>query len=201
MGIKEENWQAGVGIITGIFAKEVLVATFNNLYSPAPGESETPLAMKEVWQQAIGSITSNVQDINPDDPLGVDVGEISDLNRAAVEQDVRLSTYQHMQNAFDGQLGAFSYLVFILLYTPCVAAMGAIKNEVGPAWAGFAAVWSFTLAYCAATLCYQIGQWSAAPVYASTAIAVVLLCFIGIYALLKRAAKRRKTLPVVVKYS
>jgi len=34
MGIKEENWQAAVGIITGIFAKEVLVATFNSLYSP-----------------------------------------------------------------------------------------------------------------------------------------------------------------------
>ena len=39
MGVKEDNWQASVGIITGLFAKEALVATFNSLYSPASEEA------------------------------------------------------------------------------------------------------------------------------------------------------------------
>ena len=35
MGIREDNWQATVGIFTGIFAKEVVVGTLDALYSPA----------------------------------------------------------------------------------------------------------------------------------------------------------------------
>lgn len=201
MGIKEENWQAGVGIITGIFAKEVLVATFNNLYSPQVAEAEAPPEFAQVWRDAVGSIGANLVDIKPEDPLGVDVGEVSDLAVAAAEQDVQLSTYHNMQTAFDGKLGAFSYLLFILLYTPCVAAMGAIKNEVGPAWAGFAAVWSFVLAYCAATLCYQMGIWMSAPVSASITIAVVVLCLWGVYMSLRRMAVKRKIIPIAVNYS
>lgn len=201
MGIKEDNWQAGVGIITGIFAKEVLVATFNSLYSPQEGADEQLPELSEVWLEATQSVGSNLLGINYDDPLGVDVGEVTDLNIAAQEQEVEVSTYHNMQNAFDGQLGAFSYLLFILLYTPCVAAMGAIKNEVGSAWAGFAAVWSFMLAYCMATLCYQIGTWSASPLTASVTIGIVILCLCGVYLTLKRKAAKRKTIPTVVNYS
>ncbi|MBA6328655.1 hypothetical protein H4J46_12025 [Colwellia sp. MB02u-6] len=58
-----------------------------------------------------------------------------------------------MQAAFAGKIGAFFYLLFILLYTPCAAEMGAIKNEVGTRWAIFAALWSFTLAYLSAAAC------------------------------------------------
>ncbi len=201
MGIREDNWQAGVGIITGIFAKEVLVATFNSLYSPQQGGAQALPAFGDVWQEAVDSIGANLLGIEPEDPLGIDVGDISDLSAAAAEQQVELSTYHNMQTAFDGQLGAFSYLLFILLYTPCVAAMGAIKNEVGTRWAGFAALWSFTLAYCAATLCYQLGSWARSPVSASITIAIVIGCLMMIYLLLKRVATKRKTIATVVHYS
>ncbi|KGJ94984.1 ferrous iron transport protein B [Colwellia psychrerythraea] len=201
MGVQEDNWQAGVGIITGIFAKEVLVATFNNLYSPHAGEDQEQPSLIQSWQEATDSIKENLLGIAPDDPLGISVGEISDLNLAAQEQGVELSTYQRMQLAFVSQLGAFSYLLFILLYTPCVAAMGAIKNEVGSRWAGFAAVWSFTFAYLVATLCYQIGNFMAAPLSASITISFALLTFVLIYFWLKHKGKRVLTIPVKVSYS
>ncbi len=201
MGIKEDNWQAGVGIITGIFAKEVLVATFNSLYSPSnSSEGEDP-SLFTSWQEAIDSIKENLLGIAPDDPLGIDVGDLSDLEQVAQDQEVELTTYQIMQSAFAGQLGAFSYLLFILLYTPCVAAMGAIKNEVGSRWAGFAAIWSFLLAYLMATLCFQIGNFFAAPLIASIYIAIVLLCFVGVYFWLKHKGKKVLTIPVSVSYS
>jgi ferrous iron transport protein B len=201
MGIKEDNWQAGVGIITGIFAKEVLVATFNSLYSPQSGEDEGAPSLTDSWNEAIDSIKENLLGIEPDDPLGITVGDLTDLEVVAEEQEVELTTYQLMQAAFVGQLGAFSYLLFILLYTPCVAAMGAIKNEVGSRWAGFAAIWSFVLAYLMATLCFQIGNFFATPVFSSIAIVISLLCFVAIYAWLKRQGSKVLTIPVSVKYS
>lgn len=200
MGVKEQNWQAGVGIITGIFAKEALVATFNSLYSPSEEEAAEPVLLAELWQEAIGSIPFNLSEISPDDPLGVDVGEISSLQQAAQAQEVEVSTYQAMQAAFDGQLGAFAYLLFILLYTPCAAAMGAISNEVGRAWASFAAVWSFTLAYIVATLCYQIGQLFITPMVSSIAIALCGFVLLAVYKWLKHKSQRILAIPVAVSY-
>lgn len=201
MGIKEENWQAGVGIITGIFAKEVLVATFNSLYSSTTSEEPTEPSLIASWHEATASIKENLLGIAPDDPLGIDVGDLSDLEAVAVEQQVELSTYQVMQAAFVGQLGAFSYLLFILLYTPCVAAMGAIKNEVGTRWAGFAATWSFFLAYLAATLCFQVGNFLATPFISSIYIVAVFIGFAGVYFWLKHKGSKVLTIPVSVSYS
>lgn len=201
IGIKEDNWQASVGIITGIFAKEALVATFNNLYSSAAEEDKAELSFANRWQEATDSIKENLLGIAPDDPLGVDVGNVTDLNAAAEEQHVTVSTYHAMQNAFAGQLGAFSYLLFILLYTPCAAAMGAIKNEVGNRWASFAALWSFTLAYLVATLVYQVATFSEQTLYASTSITLVILTFMAIYFWLKRKGKAVLTIPIAVSYS
>ena len=200
LGVKEENWQAGVGIITGIFAKEALVATFNSLYSPSAGEaSETP-TFSQLWQDAIATVPFNLGEISAGDPLGVDVGEIDTLQAASESQEVEITTYQAMQNAFDGQLGAFAYLLFILLYTPCAAAMGAISNEVGRAWAGFAALWSFSLAYLSATLCYQIGNVLHTPVLSSISIVICLLAFYLVYLWLKRKSHKVLTIPVDVSY-
>lgn len=201
MGVKEENWQAGVGIITGIFAKEVLVATFNSLYSPHDNEKGVEPSLSNSWEEAVNSIKENLLGIEADDPLGMKVGDLTDLTVVAQEQEVEITTYHIMQAAFAGQLGAFSYLLFILLYTPCVAAMGAIKNEVGSKWAGFAAIWSFTLAYLAATLCFQIGNFSNDPVYASICIIGVFIVFRGIYYWLKNQSSKILTIPISVKYS
>lgn len=201
MGIKEENWQAGVGIITGIFAKEVLVATFNSLYSATTSEVSAEPSLLTSWHEATASIKENLLGIKPDDPLGIDVGDLSDLAAVAIEQQVELSTYQVMQAAFVGQLGAFSYLLFILLYTPCVAAMGAIKNEVGTRWAGFAAIWSFLLAYLMATLCFQVGNFLATPFISSIYIVAVFVGFTGVYFWLKHKGDKVLTIPISVSYS
>lgn len=56
-------------------------------------------------------------------------------------------------------LVAFSYLIFILLYFPCIATIAAIKNESGSwKWALFAAGYTTLLAWIASALVYQIGR-------------------------------------------
>jgi ferrous iron transport protein B len=79
--------------------------------------------------------------------------------------------------------------------------MGAIKNEVGNRWASFAGIWSFTLAYLMATLCFQVGNFFAAPLMASIYIAAVLLSFTGIYFWLKHKGRKVLTIPISVSYT
>ncbi len=60
-------------------------------------------------------------------------------------------------NSFSA-LSAFSFLVFVLLYTPCVAALSAIRKEMGSAkWTAVSIVYQLFVAWFASALVYQIG--------------------------------------------
>ena len=54
-------------------------------------------------------------------------------------------------------LAAASLLVFSLLYTPCVAAVAAIRREMGTKWAVGVVIWQCVLAWLAAFAIYVIG--------------------------------------------
>ena len=56
------------------------------------------------------------------------------------------------------QLVAFSFMVFSLLYIPCVATIGTIRSEVGAKWAWFSVAYTCGVAWIAATLIYQISR-------------------------------------------
>ncbi|MGB4978384.1 MAG: ferrous iron transporter B, partial [Anaerolineae bacterium] len=55
-------------------------------------------------------------------------------------------------------LSGLSYLVFVLLYVPCAATLGAIKAEFGWRWAAFSAGYQTGTAYLAAVLVFQVGR-------------------------------------------
>ena len=55
-------------------------------------------------------------------------------------------------------LAAASMLVFSLLYTPCVAAVAAIKRELGGKWAAAVVIWQCTVAWVMAFLVRLIGS-------------------------------------------
>ena len=70
-----------------------------------------------------------------------------------------------MTRYFDGQRGAFAYLLFILLYFPCVATVAAIARETGKAWAAFVAAWTTGVAYVISTSYYQLATYSEHPTF------------------------------------
>ena len=55
-------------------------------------------------------------------------------------------------------LAAASFLVFSLIYTPCVAAIAAIRRELGGKWAAAVVVWQCAVAWVAAFVVYLIGM-------------------------------------------
>ena len=67
-----------------------------------------------------------------------------------------------LHSHFEGQVGAFAYLLFVLLYFPCIATLAAAYRESSLRWAVFMVLWSTGLAYLTATLFYQLATYSSA---------------------------------------
>jgi ferrous iron transport protein B len=55
-------------------------------------------------------------------------------------------------------LGGFAFMLFVLLYTPCIVAVIAIKREIGARWMAFSVGYQLVLAWLASFAVYQIGS-------------------------------------------
>ena len=198
MGISEDNWPAVLGIISGVLAKEVVVGTLDTLYSQLAREDAGNADAEEefdFWQAintAFATVPENLSGLGDmfGDPLQMNVGDIHSLEAAAAAQEVDNATFGAMVKRFDGQAGAFAYLLFILLYFPCVAVIGAITREAGTSWAVFVALWTTAIAYITATSFYQISTFSQHALFSGLWLGGVSILFIGlIYGLRQWAHK------------
>ena len=223
MGVTQENWPAAVGVFTGIFAKEAVVGTLNSLYDQrareanaaaagpdaAPAEEEPTAdegwSLGAILSEAVGTIRDNLADLGGafTDPLGIAVDDLSDTAAAAESQEVTVTTVQMMQQLFGSQLAAFAYLMLVLLYMPCVAAIAAVYREAGAAWTLFLAAWTTVLGYSTATIVYRVGTFAQDPLYATVAIVVSLGLLAGLLAFMRNYVKNNrgkgpKVIPIAV---
>jgi ferrous iron transport protein B len=188
MGIEEDNWPAVLGVISGVLAKEVVVGTLDTLYSQLAREeegyvdNEEPFNFQQAISDAAATVPENLAAVTDmfGDPLQMNVGDIESLEAAAAEQEISDATFGAMIKRFDGQVGAFSYLLFVLLYFPCVAVIGAIRREAGTNWAVFVAIWTTTIAYITATCFYQIGTFAQHPLFSGLWLGCVVILLIGL---------------------
>jgi ferrous iron transport protein B len=199
MGLTPDNWPATVGIFTGFFAKEVVVGTLDALYAPRENSGDYDLA--QGVNDAFASVPANLEGIGDLllDPLGIDLGDTSDVTAQAQAQSIDVSTIGALQAGFAGQIGAFAYLLFILLYMPCVATIGVIFKEIGGFWAVFSAAWSLVVAYAMAVTVFQLGGGAADIGSALTVVVPVLAIAALAFAGLIHWGRRRQAhlIPVV----
>ena len=100
------DWKLGIGLLSGVGAKELVVSTLGVLYANDSDASATSLSERI-----------------PITPLA-----------------------------------AYAYMLFVLIYFPCIATLVAIKQESGSwKWALFSAAYTTGLAWIVAFLTYQIG--------------------------------------------
>ena len=205
MGIEENNWPATVGIITGVLAKEVVVGTLDALYStidnPHQNIQNEPKTFSLVnsLKNALLTIPSNLKGVlnSLTDPLGLSIVDSSNEQEAADTQAVDISTFGAMHKRFDGKIGAFAYLLFILLYFPCVAATGAMYRETGSSWTILGVSWSTGLAYASAVIFYQVATFSAHPLQSSLWVIALFSILIVTIIIFGKIGKQRHSLPVL----
>lgn len=182
MGLREDNWPATVALFTGLFAKEVVVGTLDSLYTVHSKQENTPpYSLFAGVAAAFGSVPPALYGaaLSLADPLGLS-------SAAAYPPDVSQGTFGAMITHFDGQVGAFAYLMMILLYMPCVAASAAILRETSMRWTVFISAWSTGLGWGAAVFVYQVGTSAAHPLSSVLWIGAVLTGFAASIVLLRK---------------
>ncbi|MBV8882802.1 MAG: Fe(2+) transporter permease subunit FeoB [Chroococcidiopsidaceae cyanobacterium CP_BM_RX_35] len=184
MGITQENWPATVGLTSGIFAKEVMVGTLNSLYGQLAQEKADTAAKPEEPYSFWGGIGKAFTSIPTDlgalpskllDPLGLSVTNVANKSAAqlAEAQGVSVSTFGQMSQRFGTRTAAFAYLLFVLLYFPCVSATAAVYRETNLGWTVFIGCWTTGMAYWVAVGYYQMATFAQHPI-SSLAWLVVL---------------------------
>ncbi len=192
MGIQDENWPATVGLFTGIFAKEAVVGTLDAIYSQIDAKEEAaaaiaaeePAAAFDFWGGIIAAFSAIPEGYEGfwdglKDPLG--------LSGAVVEvEEAEVGAYSTMVRHFGehGTHAAFAYLLFILIYAPCVAALAAIYREIGMRWMLLAVTYLTLLAWVVATVYYQIALFAVHPsqsaIWLGVCVAICAAFFIGL---------------------
>lgn len=155
MGITQDNWPATVGLFTGILAKEVVIGSLNALYAQPSSVALDPIVYTDALKEAAWSIPENLLTLRGalQNPIAA---------KAPVET-VDLQTHIEMQQRFGTREAAFAYLLFVLLYFPCISATAAMVKEVKKGWTLFSVCWTTGLAYCIAVCYFQLSTWALHP--------------------------------------
>ncbi|MCR5077894.1 MAG: ferrous iron transport protein B [Prevotella sp.] len=128
------NWKLDVGLIAGVGAKEIVASTMGVLYS-------------------------NDDSFGNDTDFSSQGGKYSLLHRQITADVAQLHGISYDQAEPLATLTAFCFLLFVLLYFPCIATIAAIKGETGSwGWALFAAGYTTVLAWEVSALVFQIGS-------------------------------------------
>jgi len=188
IGVQGDHWQATVGLFTGAMAKEVVVGTLNSLYTAeniqaAPFDAaqfsladELLGAARETWQSLVDTLSLSTL-ANP-------------IEASKGDGEMATGSMGVMSEKFGSPAAAYSYLIFVLLYIPCISVMGAIAREASRGWMGFSILWGLNIAYSLATVFYQTATFSQHPHYSLVCILAVILFNVLVIGGLRRARSR-----------
>ncbi|MFV0438318.1 MAG: ferrous iron transport protein B [Desulfopila sp.] len=204
MGISEENWPASVALFTGLFAKEAIVGTVNSLYAAMDEDAtaEGGLAAEDAGNLDIGgAITEAFASVGEGlagvlssvDLLGIGL-VTEDAGAIGEEIGADASVYRHIAANFT-VFSAFAYLLFVLMYFPCLAVVGAARQEMGGYYAGVMAVYSTVLAWSVATLFYQVAEGHNV-FYMLLSVVILGVVYGGLYLIGKKERDAAATVPV-----
>ena len=128
------DWKLDVGLISGVGAKEIVASTMGVLYS-------------------------NNDSFGDDSDYNDEDGKYEVLKKQMTADLQKTYGYSDAEAAHKASLTAYCFLLFVLIYFPCIATIAAIKGETGSwKWAGFAAGYTTVLAWIVSALVFQIGS-------------------------------------------
>ncbi|MEN8114037.1 MAG: ferrous iron transport protein B [Actinomycetota bacterium] len=154
------SWEATGSLLSGFVAKEVIVGTMAQVFGaddeadageqPSLGDSAREIvtgfghAMLGALEETPGIIGLHLRDAEEDAPP------------SGLQSSIRDSFTESSDG--HGRAAALSFVVFVLLYTPCMAAASAIRHEIGVRWMSLSIVGQTVTAWIFAVVVFQIGR-------------------------------------------
>lgn len=156
------SWPATSALLTGFVAKEVVIATLAQVYhvdAPAEAAAPPPTFIEDA-QLLVVSFAQAIIDTLKSIPLVIGVN-LFDTDAepepttlmGAIRNDFAATSSGH------GALAGLAFMVFVLLYTPCMTAVAAERHELGAKWMWVSIVGQFAIAWLLAFLVFQGGKF------------------------------------------
>jgi len=155
------NWEASGALVTGFVAKEVVVSTMSQVYGVDEAEAAveaTPTFFEDVGEilsSFVGATVDTVKSL----PLIVGINLFEE--EAEEEPTALMGAIQagfEQSSGGHGMLAALAFMVFVLIYTPCMVAIAAERQELGMNWTWVSIIGQFALAWLMALIVFQGGK-------------------------------------------
>ncbi|NMC80222.1 MAG: ferrous iron transport protein B [Chloroflexi bacterium] len=155
------SWEASGALVTGFVAKEVVVSTMSQVYAVEEAEeeaAENPTLFEDLGEVVTSFVGATVDTVKS---LPLIVG-INLFEEEAEEEPSALMGA--IKNGFEsssgghGALAALAFMVFVLIYTPCMVAVAAERQELGMNWTWVSVFGQLALAWLMALIVFQGGK-------------------------------------------
>jgi ferrous iron transport protein B len=153
------DWRQAGALASGLVAKEVVVSSLALTYAT---EDRHDVAEGQGFWSDLGEIGGGFLDAasgalrSVPGIVGIDLDGESGEHPASLVATIRAGF--DSSSGGNGAAAGLAFMVFALLYTPCAAALAALRRELGTAWTAGAAIGQLALAWVMAFLAYRIGS-------------------------------------------
>lgn len=188
-GIEKDNWPASVALFTGLFAKEAIVGTLNSLYGIDERRETVEIKnerddvtfdVASIVKSAVVSIPRNLAGVFGFGKKDVEISSADDAASMAV-----------MRSHFKlGKFQVFAYLLFVLLYVPCVASLATAFRELGRKYGTMLVTFQTVIGWSLAVLFFQITVGGSA-LWIFVAAALLLSVVVSLVLIGNSVQKRR----------
>jgi ferrous iron transport protein B len=140
------EWEHSGALLTGFVAKEVVVSTMAQLHVVEAEEVavEAPGLGGDIAEIGRGFVDASADTVKAiPGVVGLDFFDLEDDSDTRLQTAVRDSFEE--SSGGKGALAALAFMVFVLLYTPCMAAVGAFRHEFGTKWMWVSVIGQFVM--------------------------------------------------------
>ena len=157
------NWKASVALLSGLPAKEIVVSTLGVLYAEEPEQAAAAGAGCGSAADAAETLPSETIGIigGADGPTSIvvaDAAEEPEPEELSEEEEAASLSRRLLASGDFSKASALAFLVFILLYVPCIATVVAIGSEAGWKWAVASIFYNTAVAWVVAWVVYHIAS-------------------------------------------
>ncbi|MGC8650982.1 MAG: nucleoside recognition domain-containing protein, partial [Hydrogenobaculum sp.] len=145
-----EDWRATTSLVPAFLAREIIISSMGAIYSASTKEDYSNFNIDEAFKEQMMSLEQAIKNtalsfVSP----GFSNVFTQESNTSSITREIRKSLSPY---------GALSFMVFVLLYTSCIATVSILKSEFGTKFAVLFLLYSFVLGWAVAFLIYRVSM-------------------------------------------
>jgi ferrous iron transport protein B len=156
------SWEASGALVSGLVAKEVVVSTFSQIYgidaAEADAQVQPPTFLEDIGQIIVHFGQAAINTIKSI-PIVIGINLLPEETEETQSTNLMMAIRQGFDRTSNGHgaLAGLAFMIFVLIYTPCMASLAAERQELGTRWMWVSIIGQLGLAWIASFIVFQGG--------------------------------------------